>query len=219
MSFDIARTPTLEAVATGDERLLARDLRQRVEESIALAEAQPSVVEAAEAHRSAEERSANLRKAERTLSQYAKDLREQAAINAKSAIETLVESAASGDKPDFRNLQGLAAIENQSALATRAIQRIVEHLIPLGKIVALRAESHAAMARARAIEGIAQERAEKVLGQMRDAVTEEMVLPVDLSKGVSGALLAHAAGLKRMAIQISENADEMERSYGERRER
>jgi hypothetical protein len=219
MSFDIARTPTLEAVATEDERLLAQDLHKRVEESIGLAEAQPEVAEAAEAHRVAEERHAGLRKAERTLSQHAKDLREQAAVNAQAAIGSLVESASSGDKPDFRKLQGLAAIENQSAFATRAIQRIVEHLIPLAKIAALRAESHAAMARARAVERIAQERAEKVLGQMRDAVTEEMVLPVDLSKGVAGALLAHAAGLKRMAIQISENADELERSYGERRGR
>lgn len=219
MSFDIARTPTLEAVATEDERLLAQDLHRRVEESISLAEGQPEVVEAAEAHRAAEERHTAVRKAERTLSQHTKDLRDQAAVNSQAAIEALVASASVGDKPDFRKLQGLAAIENQSAFATRAIQRIIEHLMPLAKIAALRAESHAAMARARAVERIAQERAERVLGQMRDAVTEEMVLPVDLSKGVAGALLAHAAGLKRMAIQISENADELERSYGERRGR
>ncbi len=219
MSFDIARTPTLEAVATQDERVLAQDLQKRVEESLKVAEEQPEVVKAAEGHRAAEDRHAELRKAERTLSQHAKDLREQAAANAQAAIEALVESAATGDKPNFKKLQGLAAIENQSSFATRAIERIIEHLIPLAKIAALRAESHAAMARARAVEKIAQERAEKVLGQMRDAVTEEMVLPVDLSKGVAGALLAHAAGLKRMAIQISENADALERSYSERRER
>ena len=217
MSFDIAKTPTLEAVATHDETLLARDLHRRVEESILVAESQ--VQDEAEGHRTAEERLMSLRKAERTLSQHAKELRQQTAANTQAAIDALVESASAGSKPDFRKLQGLASIENQSALATRAIERIIELLIPLAQIAALRAESHVAMARARAIEKIAQERAERVLGQMREAVTEEMVLPVDLSKGVAGALLAHAAGLRRMAIQISENADALERSYTDRRGR
>jgi hypothetical protein len=58
-------------------------------------------------------------------------------------------------------------------------------------------------ARARALERIAQERAEKVLKQLRGAVSEEMVLPVDMSKGVAGALLSRAAGLKRLAVQVS----------------
>ena len=31
MSFDIARTPTLHAVATGDDQQLIEDLQQRVE--------------------------------------------------------------------------------------------------------------------------------------------------------------------------------------------
>jgi hypothetical protein len=62
---------------------------------------------------------------------------------------------------------------------------------------------------------MAQDRAEKLLARMRDAVTDEMVLPVDLSKGVVGALLTQADGLKRRAIQISETADEMERRYTE----
>ena len=87
----------------------------------------------------------------------------------------------------------------------------------MAKIDSLREESHALMTRARVMEGVAQERAEKLLGQVREAVTEEMILPIDLSKGVSGALLAHAAGLRRMAVQISANADELERSYRERR--
>ena len=44
-----------------------------------------------------------------------------------------------------------------------------------------------------------------------------MVLPVDLSKGVAGALLARAAGLKRLAVQISDNADRIQRQYQDRR--
>ena len=52
-----------------------------------------------------------------------------------------------------------------------------------------------------------------MLGQLRDAVSEEIVLPVDLSKGVAGALLAHAGGLKKLAVQQAENADRIEKSY------
>ena len=58
---------------------------------------------------------------------------------------------------------------------------------------------------------------EKVLQQIRGAVSEEMVLPVDMSKGVAGALLARAAGLKRLAVQVSNNADRIERAYQDRR--
>lgn len=219
MSFDLARTPTLEAVATQDEHRLAQDLQKRVDESIAAAAAEPEVVEAAEAQQTSEDRLSLLKKAERALSVLAKTLREQAAAAAQVAIEALIASACQGQVPDFKKLLAQMAIESQSGLVTRAIEKIIEHLIPLAQIGALRSESHAAMTRARALEKIAQERAERVLGAMRDAVTEEMVLPVDLSKGVSGALLARAAGLKKMAMQISANADELERAYNERKKR
>jgi len=219
MSFDLARTPTLEAVSIEDENLLAQDLQRRAEESIALAETQPEVAAAAEAQDAAEDHLSRLKKAERALSQFAKELREQAAAATLAAIEALVESACSGEKPDFNQLPGLAAIESQTGLAMRAIEKIIEHLIPLAQIAALRGASQAALTRARAIEQMAQERAEKVLGQMRDAVSDEMVLPIDMSKGVSGALLAHAAGLKKIAIQVSANADEIERAYSERRKK
>lgn len=217
MNFDLARTPTLEAVATQDEHRLAEDLRKRVEESIAAVETQTEVVDAAQTQQSAEDGLARLKKAERALAVLARELREQAAVAAQSAIETLVASACAGEKPDFKKLLIQIAIETQSGLVTRAIERIVEHLIPMAQISSLRGESHAAITRARVLERIAQERAEKVLGQLRDAVTEEMVLPIDMSKGVSGALLARAAGLKKMAVQISANADEIERAYCERK--
>ena len=216
MNFDIARTPTLEAVATQDERALAEDLQKRVEEAIASAESQDEVVKANEAHAAAENRLARLRKAERSFCAFAKESREHAAGAAEAVLDGVIESAASGEKADFKKLPGLVAMESQHQFAMRAMERLVEHLIPLAHIGALREESHALMTRARVVEAIAQERAERLLGQVRDAVTEEMVLPIDLSKGVSGALVAHASGLKKMAIQISANADEMERSYRER---
>lgn len=217
MSFDLARTPTLEAVATKDEQALAQDLHKRAEESIAAAEARPEVVEAREAQQKSENRLARLRKAERALSVYAKESREQMAASEMAALEAIVESAASAKaKIDFKKLEGLAALENQNRVATRAIEHLVEKLIPLAQIASLREEAHALMTAARALEEIARERAEKVLGAIRDAVTEEMVLPVDMSKGVAGALIAHAASLKRRAIAVSENADFVERTYQDR---
>jgi hypothetical protein len=218
MGFDIVRTPTLQAVATEDESRLADDLQKRLDESISQAEAQPEVVQAMEAQRAAEERLGRLQKAERVLNRWAKESREQTAVIGEAALENIVESAAGGGRPDSGKLRDLAALENQNRYTLRAIQRVVEHWIPLAQIARLREESHALSIRARTVERIAQERAEKVLGQLRDAVNEEVVLPVDMSKGVAGALLAHAGGLKRHALQLADNADQIEKSYSKRRE-
>jgi hypothetical protein len=216
MSFDLAKTPTLEAVATADGQALAQDVRRRAEEAIAMAEARADVVEACAAQRDLEERLARLRKTERALTAYSKRLREQAAAAEQAAMDAIIESTGEEKKFDFRKLDATAVMENRSRVTGRAIAYLVERMIPLAHLASLRAEAHALMTRARAIEAIAQERAEKVLGAMRDAVSEEMVLPVDLSKGVAGALLAHAAGLKRCAVQISESADAMERAFQKR---
>lgn len=216
MGFDLARTPTLEAVATADEQALAQDLHKRAEEAVAAAEAREDVTQARASHRKAEDRLARLRKAERALASYTKELREQSAAAEQAAMEAVIESASAERKIDFRKLDSLTGLENQNRIATRAIEHMVEKMIPLAHLASLRAESHALMTAARAIEQTAQERAQKVLGALRDAVSEEMVLPVDMSKGVAGALVAHAAGLRRCAVQISESADEMERAFEKR---
>jgi hypothetical protein len=124
----------------------------------------------------------------------------------------MIQSAAEG-KPEFGKLGDLTAIEARNRHTGRALERLVEHLIPLAQVAQLREESHELMTRARAIEKVAQQRAEKVLGQIREAVSEEIVLPVDMSKGVAGALLARAGELKRLAIQQAENADRLEKLY------
>ncbi len=219
MSFDIARTPTLEAVATHDEQALAQNLQKRVDEAIRAAESAGDALAAIAAYREAEDRLAKFRKAERALSEFAKASREQASAVAEEVLSSVIESAISGEKPDFKKLGALVTIEHKNAFTMRAIERLVEQSIPLALIASLREEAHALMARARAAEAVAQERAEKILGQVRDAVTEEMVLPIDLSKGVSGALLAHAAALKKQAVRISADADRLERSYTERGQR
>jgi len=215
MSFHVADTPTLQAVATEDEQALAQDLQARVEEAAGQAEAQPEVVEAAEAHRVAQEQLDRLRVAERALNRHAKQSRDHLNDLSQTALDGLVESAASG-KLEFKKLSEQVTVENQIRAITRAIEKLTEHRLPLAQIASLREEAHALQSRARAMERIAQERAEKVLGQLRDAVSEEVVLPVDMSKGVVGALLARAAGLKRSAVQVSESADRIEREYQER---
>lgn len=225
MSFDIARTPTLEAVANADGQVLAQDLQQRVVEALSAAEKQPEVAAATESQRAAAEHLEKLRTSQRVLNQYAKDARERLAKTSQAAIDAIIQSAAVLDRPgkpaklDFGRLAELATGEDHNRYASRALERIAEHSIPLAQIANLRGESHAMLAKVRAIKRMAQERAEKVLLRLRDAVTEEMVLPVDLSKGVVGALLAQADGLKRRAVQISESADEFERSYADRQRR
>ncbi len=217
MSFHVAETPTLEAVATEDERLLAQDLENRVAEAVRKADSDVSVSEAAEAKKQAQDRLERFRVAERVLHQHAKEARERIAATAEKALEHVVETAASGKRLEFRKLEDVAATETQLRIVTQAIARLAEHLIPRAEIANLREEAHMLEAKARALERIAQERAERVLEQLRGAVKEEMVLPVDMSKGVSGALLARAAGHKRLAVQISENADRIERGYQNRR--
>ena len=132
----------------------------------------------------------------------------------ETALDAVIQSAANAEKLDFKAFSALAVLENQIRQARHAIERLVERLIPLAQWARLREESHAAITLARALEGIAQERAERVLDQLREAVGEEMVLPVDLSKGVSGALLAQAAEYKHRALQLSANADSIEKSLG-----
>jgi len=174
----------------------------------------PAVVEAAEAQRRAEQHFLSLQRAERVLNQFAKMAGEKLIALREAALDSVIESATGGDKLDFKGLSELAALESRSRQATRAIEKLVERLLPLALWTRLREESHAAIALARALEGVAQERAERVLDQLRDAVGEEMILPVDLSKGVAGALLARAEELKQRGVQLSSNADSLEKSLG-----
>ena len=210
--FQITETPTLHFVASGDEQQLSEDLQARLDEALRQAEEQPEVVSAVEANRAAADRVQQLKKAERGLHQYARESGVELGNASRQALDNIILSTAAG-KPDFTGIGDLARIETCSRYAGRALERLVEHLIPVSQIAQLRADSHELMTRARVIERIAQQRAEKLLGQLRDAVSEEVVLPVDMSKGVAGALLAHAGALKKLAVQQAENADRIEKTY------
>jgi hypothetical protein len=72
MNFDLMDTPTLQAVATADERVLVQDLERRVDEALRLAEEQAEVAEAAGAQRAAEGRFEALQSATRALNLEAK---------------------------------------------------------------------------------------------------------------------------------------------------
>lgn len=218
MSFHLSQTPTLEAVAHEDEQQLAQDLQARVEEGIAQARALPGVAESIAAHEAAAAQLTRLRTAERALHQQAKVARERIDSVSQDVLDSLIDAAANSAKIEGRKLNELAALEDRVRYAGRAIERLAEHLVPLALIASLREEAHALMAEARAMEKVAQQRAEKVLGQIRAAVSDEMVLPIDMSKGVAGALLAQAQSLKTRAIQVSENADGLERKYVARQE-
>src|SRR5262249_54173699 len=140
-----------------------------------------------------------LQNATRALNAHVKELRDQMAAASNKALDKLIESAGAGLKPDYGKLTELIALEQREKLAGKAIERLVEHLTPAALVARLRAESQSHLVRARAVEAAAQQRAERVLSQLRDAVSEEIVLPVDLSKGVAGALMNNAAELKRLA--------------------
>src|SRR6202030_1539744 len=131
MSFDIARTPTLHAVATGDEQQLVEDLEQRVQVAVRQAEETHAVLEAAEAQRQAEQHLAKLQKSERALNQFAKETGEKLAAMREKALATVIPSAANAEKLDFKALGAVATLENQIKQARRAIERLVERLIPL----------------------------------------------------------------------------------------
>jgi hypothetical protein len=213
--FQITETPTLHFVATGDEQRLSQDLDARLNESLKRAEEQPEVAVAVEANRAAADRVQQLKEAERGLHQYARESGIEMARAAEQALDQIIISAAAG-KPNFAGVKEMSGAEARNRYTGRALERLVEHLIPVAQIAQLRADSHELMTKARAIEAVAQERAEKLLGQLRDAVSEEIVLPVDMSKGVAGALLAHASELKKLALRQSENADQLEKSYASR---
>jgi len=212
LDFHITETPTLHFVSTDDEQRLSQDLQARLEESLGQAEEQPEVIAATDSTRAAADRLQQMKKAERSLHQYARESNSEMASVTERTLGAIIESAAEG-KPVFAKLSEVVTIEARIRYAGRALERLVEHQIPLAQIAHLRADSHELLTRARVIENVAQARAERVLGQLREAVNEEMVLPIDMSKGVAGALLAHAGGLKRLAVQQAENADRIEKSY------
>jgi hypothetical protein len=216
MSFHLSQTPTLEAVSTDDDARLAEDLQARVAEAVAQAEAMPDAKSAAESSQAAAAKLEQLRTAERSLHQWAKESRAKLDEIGKAAMDALVVAAARGEKPEWSKAEEANALETQIRHSGRTLERLTEHLIPLAQIASLREEAHSLEAQARALEAVAQERAEKVLGQIRAAVKEEMVLPVDLSKGVAGALLNRAKDQRRRAVQLAGEADGMEQSYRDR---
>jgi len=216
MSFNLSQTPTLEAVSTDDQKLLAQDMQVRVAEACSQAAAIPNVASAIHDAEKAVSEFARLRTAERILHDLAKESRGKLDLASRSSVDALIDAAAKGSKPDWKKLSETAVIDDQLRSIGRALEHLAEHLIPLAHIGSLREEAHSLEAQTRALQGIAQERAQKVLGQIREAVSDEMVLPIDLSKGVAGALLARAKELMERAVRFASEADDLEQNYRDR---
>jgi ribosomal protein S9 len=197
---------------SADERQLAEDLRERLEAAVQEAEQAKEVAEAVGRQRAAEARVTALKRGERLLNQHAKETGDKLAAMRQSSVDALIEAAAGGGKLEFKSTAEIAGLEHRARHISRAIEKLVEELIPEAEAAAFRGESYALVAKSRAMEQMAHERAEKVLQQLRGAVSDEVVLPVDLSKGVSGALMAQAAELKRRAIELSERASQIEKT-------
>lgn len=213
MNFDIVHTPTVQATAAGDEKQLVQDLQEHADAAAREAETRPDVAAAFESQKQAQERLERLRRAERGLHQYARELAAKLASKRAVALDHLIHAFGEGEKADTKSLSELAAWETRNRQVSQAIERLVEHILPAAQLNALREESHAVMTKVKALQQMAQERAEKLLDHLRDAVSEEVMLPVDLSKGVSGALLHQAEEYKHYALQLSESADRLEKTF------
>ena len=167
MSFELSQTPTLEAVATDDEKILAQDMQARVAEAAAQAETQSDVASAMQCARDAAAQLGKLRGAERALHQIAKEAREKLEHAGQAALDALVEMAASGANPDWKKTGEAAGLEHQIRYAGRAIERLAEHTIPLAHIASLREEAHSLAAQARAIADMQAQ-----MAQLMDAATK-----------------------------------------------
>ena len=217
-NFDIVQTPTLQAVAAGDEQQLLDDLQSRLDTAVQLAEARPEVVAAFAEQQLAQQHLQKLRTAERGLHQYAGKLTAKIGALRETALDGLIEGFGDDNVSDksplhAKPLTEWATYETRSRQISQAIARLVEQKLPLAQLAALREESHATMTKVKALEQIAQERAERLLEHLRSAVSEEVVLPIDMSKGVAGALIHQAAEYRNKALQLSEAADQLEKQY------
>jgi hypothetical protein len=208
----LSETPVLQAIATEDNQQLSRAIAERVDAAVAQAEASPEVAAAAAAYAGAVDAVARLEQAERVLTARGRELGERLSAGFEEALGEIVARAGEG-RASSGSFDGYVRVETEHRLVMRAIERTVEHLLPRARIDRLRAESHMLDARGRALEAIGEERAAKLLESLRGAVEEEVVVPVDTSKGVCGALMARAADLRRAAVAASKNADRLQELY------
>src|SRR5258708_37321325 len=102
MSFDLAKTPTIQAVTHADEHALADDLSQRVREAVSQAETTVEATEAEDARAVAQHSLEKARRAERALSALAPPLNRGAAAAIGQAGDELIESPGGAEKTEFK---------------------------------------------------------------------------------------------------------------------
>jgi len=217
--MNLNETPIVRAVGSDDPDAVVRALRQKVDEVVAEIESRSDVAEAIEELRRADERLQRLKNAERSLNERGRELSDRLAAVAERLLESFVESAADGVEPAPQQLAEMADLERAHRLTTRAIQRAVEHLIPKAEIALLRADANMRITKADALKETAERRARKMVELLRGAVAEEVVVPVDTSKSVSGELVQRANELEAQAMASLSRADGLEKLYCKRQKR
>ena len=129
----------------------------------------------------------------------------------------MIESAGSdGKRPDQKVASRIIDSENESRLIVRAVQQIAEHLKPPAEIARVWAQARLQHARAKALDALAQERGQRLVGALSAAVGEETVVSVDTKNGAIGMLIGLANEAKKEAYGFEASAKELQKAYGER---
>ena len=214
MELDLQTTPTVilstpNAANVVTEKLVA-ELRRVAED--------PAVIEAQSAFENAEARQMKLDVALRGLNARYGELDKWLKGILPEHVEALIEAAASGSKqPGAKTASRIIDAESEVRLLIRAVQRVVEHLNPTAQIACLQAEARYGFTRAKSLETLANERAQRLLESLSVAVSEEGTVQVDAKAGVSGVLLSMASEAKTKAYGHERLAKELQSKYDEQK--
>jgi hypothetical protein len=210
--LNLRATPTVNLSAPDSANRMAEAL---VAESRRV-DADPTVVEAWTAFENAEARQDELDGALSALNVRYSEIDKWLKDIAPAYVEELIKSAASGGRrPDQKVAGQIIDRENEVRLLVRAVQRIVEHLKPTAQIARLWAEAAHQFARAKVLDRLAHERAQRLLDSLSAAVSEEGVVQVDAKAGVSGLLLGMASEARTTAHGHERLAKELQEKYNE----
>jgi hypothetical protein len=206
--------------ATSTVNVSAPDSANKILDALAAesrrVDADTTVVEARTAFENAEARQDELDEALRALNVRYSEIDKWLKGIAPAYVEELIKSAASGGKrPDQKVASSIIERENEARLLIRAVERIVEHLKPTAQITRLWAEAAHQFARAKVLDKLAHERAQRLLESLSAAVSEEGVVQVDAKAGVSGLLLGMASEARTIGHGHERYARELQEKYNE----
>jgi hypothetical protein len=208
--LNLRATPTLQLSAPN----AAEKLDEKLTAELERVEADQSVLADRALFEKACDREKQLDRAHRALNQRDSEIGKWLGDIAGTYVESLIESAGSdGKRPDVKIAGRIIDSENESRLICRAIERIALHLKPVAEIARLRAEAQMQHTRAKVIDELAHERAQRFVGALSAAVGEEVAVSVDTKSGAIGMLLAIANEARKEAYGLEAFARERQESY------